>query len=287
MKQEISYRIFKSSAVHVLMVLLAIGCVVPLLAIIFFIVKSGISHIDLDFMLHTERPPMVAGGGIIHALLGSFIVVVIAAILAIPIGVLAGVYLSEYRHTKLASATRLAVDVLQGIPSIVIGVIAYIWLVKSSGTRPAILGHSGYSGSIALAFMMLPIIIRSTEETLLMLPDSLREAGLALGLPMYKVILTIILPCGFNGIITGIILAVARVAGETAPLLFTAFGNSHLALNPKEPMETLPHIIYKYANSPIPNWQGTAWGAALVLLVWVFFLNIITKLLTARWKVQL
>ena len=170
---------------------------------------------------------------------------------------------------------------LQGVPSIVIGIVVYFWVVKPMGT------FSAFSGSIALAIMMLPIMIRSTEETLKMIPDTLKEAGLALGLPYHKVILRIILPCGMSGILSGILLSIARIAGETAPLLFTAFGNPYLNTNMSKPMQSLPLLIFNYATSPYDEWHDLAWGAALILLSTVLLLNIITKLTTRRWKVQL
>ncbi|NDC42860.1 MAG: phosphate ABC transporter permease PstA, partial [Chitinophagia bacterium] len=190
------------------------------------------------------------------------------------------IYLAEFKNTRLAYWTRLSVDVLQGVPSIVLGVIAYIWLVKP-------MGYSAFSGGLALAVMMLPVVARSTEETLLLLPDSLREAGYALGLPFHKVILNIILPCGFAGILSGIMLSIARIAGETAPLLFTAFGCMFLSADLRTPIETLPHLIFKYAVSPDSNWKQLAWGASLLLLLFVFILNLITQFISRKWKIQL
>jgi phosphate transport system permease protein len=175
----------------------------------------------------------------------------------------------------------LAVDILQGTPSIVIGIVIYFWVVKPRG------GFSALSGSVALAIMMLPIIIRSTEENLKLIPSSLKEAGLALGLPYQRVIMRIIIPCGFSGILSGIMLAVARVAGETAPLLFTAFGNPYLSTNVLKPMQSLPLLIFNYATSPYDEWHDLAWGASTILLIWVLLLNISTKLITKKWKVQL
>ena len=171
-------------------------------------------------------------------------------------------------------------DVLQGTPSIVVGIVIYFWIVKPLST------FSALSGSVALAIMMLPIVVRSTEETLKLLPDSLKEAGFALGLPYQKVILRIILPCGFSGVISGVILAVARIAGETAPLLFTAFGNPYFSTNILKPMQSLPLLIFNYATSPYDEWHDLAWGAALILLLWVLLLNIITKIITRKWKIQ-
>jgi len=280
MKNKVKYRIGKSSGFQVLTTILAFACVIPLIAILIYIIRAGITKINWNFLTNVEKPVGEIGGGIAHALVGSVLVIFFASIIAIPIGILCGIFLSENRKSRLAYWSRLSVDILQGVPSIVIGIVAYIWLVKP-------LGYSAISGSIALAIMMLPIIIRSTEETLKMLPDTLREAGFALGMPFHRVVLKIIVPCGISGILSGVMLSVARIAGETAPLLFTAFGYQFLSLNMTKPMETLPHLIFKYAITPYKDWQDLAWGASCILLLWVLLLNIITKLITRKWKVQL
>jgi phosphate transport system permease protein len=201
--------------------------------------------------------------------------------MAVPLGILSGIYLSENKDSKLSYWSRLAVDVLQGVPSIVIGIVVYFWAVKPFGT------FSALSGSVALAIMMLPILIRSTEETLKLIPNSLKEAGLALGLPYHKVILRILVPCGVSGILSGVMLSIARIAGETAPLLFTAFGNPYLNFNIAKPMQSMPLLIFNYATSPYDDWHDLAWGAALILLFTVLLLNILTKITTKRWNVQL
>jgi phosphate transport system permease protein len=167
------------------------------------------------------------------------------------------------------------------VPSIVVGIVIYFWIVKTLGT------FSALSGSIALSLMMLPIVIRSTEQTLRLLPDSLKEAGLALGVPYQRVILRVLVPCGFSGILSGIILSIARIVGETAPLIFTAFGSPYISTSLFKPIETLPHLIYTYATSPYDDWINLAWGASFILLVLVLLLNIITKLITKRWNIQL
>lgn len=281
MESHIKLRIGKSKAFQGFTVLLAFSCVIPLIAILFYIIKAGAGKINWNFLTNIPKPVGEAGGGIANALLGSMIIIAAASIIAIPIGILCGIYLSENRNSKLAYWSRLSVDVLQGVPSIVIGIVAYFWLVKPFG------GFSALSGSIALAIMMLPIVIRSTEETLKLLPDSIREAGLALGLPFHRVILKVIVPCGISGILSGVMLSVARIAGETAPLLFTAFGNPYLNGDIRKPMQTLPLLIFNYAMSPYNDWHDLAWGASMILLVWVLLLNIFTKLITRKWKVQL
>ncbi|MHB1922789.1 MAG: phosphate ABC transporter permease PstA [Chitinophagaceae bacterium] len=254
---------------------------IPLFAILIYIFKKGLSQINWNFLIHIPSPVGESGGGIANALVGSLLIVFFAALIAIPIGIMSGIYLSENRKTKLAYWCRLAVDVLQGTPSIVIGIVIYFWVVKP------LKSFSALSGSIALAIMMLPIVVRSTEETLKLLPSSLKEAGLALGLPYHKVIMRIILPCGMSGVLSGVILSVARIAGETAPLLFTAFGNPYFSVNVIKPMQSLPLLIFNYATSPYDDWHNLAWGASAVLLLWIFLLNILTKIITRRWKVQL
>lgn len=280
MNSHIKFRMFKNRLLQGLIIALAVACVVPLLVVLGYIIQAGISVINPAFLTMSEKPAGESGGGIIHALTGSIIIIFIASAIAIPIGIICGMYLSEYKNTRLAYWARLSVDVLQGVPSIVIGVIAYIWLVKPYG-------YSAFSGGLALSVMMLPVVARSTEETLLLLPDTLREAGFALGLPFHKVMLKVILPCGFAGILSGIMLAVARIAGETAPLLFTAFGCMFFSADLRTPIETLPHLIFKYAISPDSNWKQLAWGASFILLLFVFMLNLITRLVTRKWKIQL
>jgi len=281
MKTSVKYRVAKSKIIQVFTIFLAFVITLPLLFIIIYIFKEGISKINWAFLTQVPHPMGESGGGIVNALVGSLIIVLVASIIAIPIGIMAGIYLSENTKSRLSYFSRLAVDVLQGVPSIVIGIVAYFWIVKPLGTP------SSFSGSIALAIMMLPIIIRSTEETLKLIPTSLKEAGYALGMPYHRVILRIVVPCGISGILSGVILSIARIAGETAPLLFTAFGNNWLSANITKPMESLPHLIYTYATQPYDVSHEMAWGAALILLFTVLLLNIITKLITKRWNVQL
>jgi phosphate transport system permease protein len=278
---NVRYRIGKSGGFKVLTFVFALACMIPLAAILFFIIRAGITRINWHFLVNIPRPVGEKGGGIANALMGSVIIVALASVIAIPIGILAGIYLSENRTGRLAYWCRLAVDILQGIPSIVVGIIAYFWLVKPLG------GFSALSGSAALAIMMLPVIVRSTEETLKMLPPSLKEAAFALGMPFHRVVLKVILPVGISGILSGVMLSIARITGETAPLLFTAFGNPYLTADITAPMQSLPLLIFNYATSPYNDWHDLAWGASLVLLLWVLFLNIFTKLISAKWKVQL
>lgn len=279
--KRLRIRIGVSKLFEVIITLFAFLISVPLIAIVFYVLKTGFSKISASFFTQIPKPVGELGGGIANALLGSLFIVFIAAIIAVPIGILCGIYLSENKMSKLSYWSRLAVDILQGVPSIVIGIVIYFWLVKPLGT------FSALSGSVALAIMMLPIIIRSTEETLKLIPSSIKEAGFALGLPYHKVILKIVVPCGFSGILSGVMLSVARVAGETAPLLFTAFGNPYITTNILKPMQSLPLLIFNYATSPYDEWHDLAWGASTILLIWVLLLNITTKLITKKWKVQL
>jgi phosphate transport system permease protein len=281
MDVRVKYRVAKSRMAQIVIVAMAFIITLPLLAIIVFIFREGITKINWNFLTHIPKPVGETGGGIANALVGSILIVLAATIMAVPVGILCGIYLSENKTSRLSYWSRLSVDVLQGIPSIVIGIVVYFWIVKPIG------GFSAFSGSIALGIMMLPILIRSTEETLKLIPPSLKEAGLALGLPYHKVILRVIVPCGMSGIISGIMLSIARIAGETAPLLFTAFGNPYLSTDLAKPMQSLPLLIFNYATSPYDEWHDLAWGAALILLFTVLLLNILTKLTTRRWNVQL
>ncbi len=281
MSVAIKYRIGKSTAFKTLVIVLSLACVVPLLFILVYILQAGITKINWNFLTNLPKPVGESGGGIANALVGTMIIVGTASIIAIPFGILCGIYLSENKNSKLAYWSRLCIDILQGIPSIVIGIVAYFWLVKPLNS------FSSLSGSMALAIMMLPIVVRSTEETLLLLPDSLREAAYALGMPFHRVILKVIVPCGISGIMSGVMLSVARITGETAPLLFTAFGNPYLTTDITKPMQSLPLLIFNYATSPYNDWHDLAWGASCILLIWVLLLNIFTKLITRKWKVQL
>ena len=281
MEAKIGFRNVKSLIFKGIIIFFAFVITLPLIIILLYIVKQGAAQINWHFLTHVPAPVGEKGGGIINALVGSFLMVVMSSVIAIPVGMFAGIYLSENPRTRLAYYTGLCVDILQGVPSIVVGIIAYFWLVKPLGT------FSALSGSIALAIMMLPIVIRATEQTLLMLPPSLKEAALSLGVPYHRVILKVIVPCGFAGILSGITLSIARVIGETAPLLFTAFGSPFLSASLKKPMESLPHLIFTYATSPYDDWHDLAWGASFILLVFVLTLNIITKVMTRKWKVQL
>ncbi|HTL82803.1 MAG TPA: phosphate ABC transporter permease PstA [Bacteroidia bacterium] len=280
MDKGTTYRNFKNGFFKGSVIALTAIATIPLVLILFYIFKQGISSINWNFLTQEPKPVGETGGGVYNAIIGSLFMIFVASVIAIPIGITTALYTKENPKTKIAYWTGIAVDVLQGIPSIVIGIIIYLWVVKPLG------GFSAVSGSIALAFMMLPSIIRSAEETLKLIPDSLKEASLALGVPYYRTIMKVILPAGLSGILGGIILGIARISGETAPLLFTAFGNPYTNYNMLKPMSSLPHLIYNYAQSPYDDWHKLAWGASFLLIVFILILNIITKLVERKWKVQ-
>lgn len=273
-------RIMVDKSFKAIIVLLSFACILPMFFILFFITRKGISVINWNFLTQLPRPVGEAGGGIFNAVVGTFMLITVATLLSVPMGIFAGIFLSEYRKGRLVYLVRLSIETLQGIPSIVIGIIAYVWIVVPVGS------FSALSGGVALAIMMLPVIITATEETLKLIPDSLREASLALGVSYPRTILKVVLLAGLSGILTGVLLSVARVAGETAPLLFTAFGSPFMDFNILKPVNTLPLMIFNYATSPYPEWHRLAWGASFVLIVFVLGINLFTKLVTRRWKVQ-
>lgn len=276
----IKRRLFYDKLFKWFVLLLTFSSILPMLFILFFITRKGISVINWRFLTELPKPVGEMGGGISNALIGTVLLIGIASVFSVPVGILSGIFLSENREGKLASVIRFCVETLQGIPSIVIGIIAYLWLVVSMGS------FSALSGGVALGLIMLPVIVTATEQTLKLIPESLREASMALGVSYARTILKVILPAGMSGIMTGILLSIARVAGETAPLLFTAFGNPFMNLNILKPINSLPLIIFNYATSPYLEWHTLAWGASFILIVLVLGLNLFTKIVTRRWKVQ-
>ena len=277
---SIHRRIMADKLFKAIVIILSLSSIVPMFLILFMITKNGISVIDWQFLSHLPKPVGEAGGGISNAIYGTLWLIGLSFIFSVPLGVFAGIFLSEYRGGKLANLTRLSIEILQGIPSIVIGIIAYLWVVIPMGS------FSALSGGVALGIMMLPVIVMATEVTLKLIPDSLREASLALGVPYSRTIMKVILPAGLSGILSGILLGIARVAGETAPLLFTAFGSPFMNQNILKPINSLPLTIFNYATSPYPDWHTLAWGASFVLIAFVLGLNLITKWVTKKWKVQ-
>ncbi len=263
---------------HGMVFALVFVSLVPLIFILFYIVKQGCEAIDWNFLFSLPKPVGESGGGIVHAILGTIQLVLMACLLAVPLGVMMGIYLSENDKGVFVLLSKLSVDILQSTPSIVVGVTAYLWIVKPMG------GFSALSGSVALALLMLPMVVYSTEETLKVVPYSLKEASLALGVPYYITIIRVVLPAGMSGIVTGILVGIARILGETAPLLFTAFGNTHVNLNPFKPVSAIPLVVFNYALSPFPEWWQQAWGGSLVLTVMVLGLNFAARMGTRKWK---
>jgi phosphate transport system permease protein len=248
-----------------------------LLAVLGYVVVQGGTALNLAFFTQTPRPVGEPGGGMANALVGTLILVGLAAALGLPLGIGAGVYLAEYgRTSRLATLIRFTTDVLTGIPSITIGLFAYALLVLPMRQ------FSALAGGVALAIIMLPTVTRTTEEMLRLVPDNLREAGLALGVPRWKTIARIALPSALGGILTGAMLAIARVAGETAPLLFTAFGNRFWNLDPTQPMAALPLQIFTYAIAPYDDWHRQAWAGALVLVGLVLVLSTVARAIGTR-----
>ena len=242
-------------------VLTVILVLVPLFAIFAYLVYRGVGSINWAFLTQTPKPVGETGGGMANAIVGSAFILALASILGVPIGVGAGIYLAEFGRNRFGDAIRFTADVLNGVPSIVIGIVAYSIVVLSQKH------FSALAGGVALAIMMIPTITRTTEEMLLLVPQALREAAYGLGIPRWRTTLSITLRTATSGVITGIMLAFARVAGETAPLLFTAFGNQFWNLRVDQPTAALPLQIFSYAISPYDEWHRQAWAGALVLIV--------------------
>jgi phosphate transport system permease protein len=270
------WRRFKNTAMLSVIYALTGLALVPLGLVLWYTFTKGLPAVsNPDFFLNVERPVGIPGSGISHAIVGTATMVGIASLVAIPVGVVSGVYLAEYGHARWASWVRLASDVLVGAPSIALGLFAYTLLVVPFHH------YSAISASAALSILMLPVVIRTTESAVGLIPGGLRESGLALGLPRWRVSLQLIVPAAAPGVITGALLAVARAAGETAPLLFTAFGNPLWSVDPTHAMSALPLIVFRNALTPYKELQDQAWGAALVLVTMVLVVN-----LASRWVLR-
>lgn len=275
---SLTLRKIKNKSFFILILALTLLGMIPLFLIFSFIFKQGFPLISWEFLSTPALNSQGQSGGIWNAIAGTLIIIGIATLIAVPQGILIGTYLAEYSNTKLAKFTGLMVDILQGIPSIVIGVICWAFIVKPMES------FSALSASIALALIMTPLIVKSTEETLKLLPLGLKFGSLALGAPYWKTIIKVVLPAGISGISNGVLLAIARVTGETAPLLFTALGSRFTQYSLFKEIEALPLLVYNYARDPDTQIQGQAWGAALVLLSLVLGLNLISKFLIRKWK---
>jgi phosphate transport system permease protein len=249
---------------------------VPLAMILFFVVSQGVQALNLEFFTAMPKPVGEPGGGMLNAFVGTLILIGLAALLAIPVGVISGVYMSEYAGTRIATMVRFAADTLNGVPSIVIGIFAYGIAVLPFRQ------FSALAGGLALGVMMIPIIARTTEELLLLVPGTLREGALALGATRARAVFSVILPAAIPGIITGIVLALARVSGETAPLLFTSFNNQFFSTNVRQPMASMTVQIFNYATSAYDDWIRQAWAGALVLVTFVLICSLLARVVTAR-----
>lgn len=279
-KRILKDRLFKGGVVALSLVTIS-----PIILIIYKLVAKGYRQINLDFF--TKKAPdtyeaMVAvgageviPGGILNGITGTLFMVLIASVMAIPVGLLIGIFLYDQKSKRYAGLVRDIVDILQGVPSIVLGLIAYFWVVKNITH-----GFSALAGSTALAIMMLPLIIRSTEETLKMIPDSIREAGFALGVPYHKIILRVLIPSGLSGLLTGILLAISRIIGETAPLMLTALGSMEVNFNMGKPTSAVPLLIWEFYNDP--NMVDLIWSSSLFLMMVVLFLNLVSKQIIAK-----
>jgi phosphate transport system permease protein len=252
----------------------------PLFAIFGYLVYKGIGSISFEFLTNTPRPVGEAGGGMANAIVGSLIILGLGSILGVPLGIGAGVYMAEFGRGRLVTLVRFTADVLNGIPSIVVGIAVYALVVLPQHH------FSAFSGGVALGIMMVPTIARTTEEMLLMVPNTIREAALGLGIPQWRATLQVTLRTASKGVITGIMLAFARVAGETAPLLFTAFGNQFWNLRPDQPTAALPLQIFAYAISPFDEWHRQAWAGALILIVLIVAAVTAVRVVTGRGSLQ-
>ena len=244
--------------------------------ILFYVVKEGFGALNLDFFIRMPKPVGEPGGGMANALVGTAILIGLGSAFGLPIGIFAGIYLADYGSNPFGSGVRFLTDVLSGIPSIVVGVVAYILVVLP-------MGHfSALAGGVALGLLMIPTVTRTTEEMIRLVPHSYREAALALGLPRWKTTLRVVLPTALKGITTGVLLALARAAGETAPLLFTALGNRFWSTAIGQPIASLTVFVYDYARAPFEDWNRQAWAAAFVLISLIFLLNVVFRIVTRQ-----
>ena len=282
-----SGRLLKDKVVFIGVIVLSLITISPIILIISKLIVEGYRQISLDFLIKTTPDTFEAmtavsngeiiPGGIANGIIGTLLMVVLASVIAIPVGVLTGIYLYENQGKLMANLTRNISDILQGVPSIVLGLISYLWIVKHVTS-----GFSALAGSVSLSVMMLPMIVRSTEETLKMIPQTLKEAALALGVPYHKVILRVLVPTGFSGLLTGILLGISRILGETAPLLLTALGSSIINLDITKPTSAIPLLIWEFYNDP--NMIDLIWSSSLLLMAIVLILNIVSKQIAAKRK---
>jgi phosphate transport system permease protein len=251
-----------------------LAAIIPLVFIFYYTISKGITYLNLDFFIAMPKPVGETGGGMANAIVGTLILIGIGGAIGVPVGIMTGTYLSEFGNNKFGFIVRFLTDVLSGVPSIVVGVVAYTLVVIP-------MKHfSAFAGGIALGILMIPTITRTTEEMIKLVPHSLREAGLALGIPKWKTTLAIVLRSAWKGIATGVLLGLSRAAGETAPLLFTALGNRFWSTNIGQPIASLTVYIYDYAKSPFEDWNQQAWTAALVLILLISILSLVFRIIT-------
>jgi phosphate transport system permease protein len=248
--------------------------ILPLFLIFFYTLSQGITALNLDFFTQMPKPVGETGGGMANALVGTGILIGLGSLLGLPVGIFSGIYLAEYGDNPFGNAVRFMSDVLSGVPSIVVGVVAYTLVVLP-------MKHfSALAGGVALGLLMIPMVTRTTEEMIRLVPNTTREAAFALGVPRWKTTLRVILPTALKGITTGVLLSIARAAGETAPLLFTALGNRFWSTSLNQPIASLTVFIYDYARAPFEDWNRQAWAAAFVLIALIFILNIVFRIVT-------
>jgi phosphate transport system permease protein len=265
-----------SRIAELLCALAILVALLPLVLILFYVIKQGIGSLNFAFFTQMPKPVGEAGGGMANAIVGTLILIGIAALFAVPIGCICGIYLSEYPRTRFGSVVRFAADVLNGVPSIVIGIFAYGLLVLP------VKRFSAVAGGVALGMLMIPIVVRTTEELLRLVPEGLREGALALGATRGRAVFTVIVPAALPGILTGILVALARVAGETAPLLFTSFNNRFWSTNLGQPIASLTVQVFTYAISPYDDWHRQAWAGAFLLVIMILTLSIAARLAVRR-----
>jgi phosphate transport system permease protein len=276
MRSSASRRKLLSSLFVAFCAIAVLIALLPLVLILFFVISQGILALNVAFFTHMPAPVGEAGGGMANAIVGTLMLIGLAAIMSVPIGVVSGIYMSEYNGTRFASALRFAADTLNGVPSIVIGVFAYGVAVLPFKQ------FSALAGGFALGVMMIPIVARTTEELLLLVPGSLREGALALGATRARAVFSVVLPAALPGIVTGVVLALARIAGETAPLLFTSFNNRFFTTRLTQPISSLTVQVFTYAISPYEDWHRQAWAGALVLVLIVLLCSLAARVATRR-----
>ena len=269
--RSVAFREAKNHLMTALMCAATVAVLVPLGLVFYHILKMGLSSLSLDFFTQIPKPTGEAGGGMANGILGSAVMIGVASLIGLPVGIFGAIYLTEYGGSRVSTAVRFGADVLSGTPSIITGMVAYTLIVVPMK------GFSALAGAVALSMIMIPIVLRTTEEQLKMVPGSLREASLALGVPLWRTSLKVTLRSALAGVLTGILLAIARVAGETAPLLFTALGNQFWGKSLAAPMAAIPLQIFNFAIAPYEDWHRLAWAGALVLVSVMFTLSLAAR----------